>query len=363
MKKSPAYLLLSNGSIYQGSSFGSATDVDGEVVFATGMVGYPESLTDPSYRGQILTFTYPLIGNYGIPKTGFESNHIQARAVVVQQYEDEYSHWQATKSLHTWLEKEGIPGITGIDTRALTKELRTHGVLAGRIIQGDANALTEAKKQKLIKAIVDPNSTNLVAEVSVKKPVIYRAGKKQILLVDCGVKQSIIDNFVDRGITVKRVPWDYDFTGELEEFDGLFISNGPGDPKQCKATIKHVEAALKTNIPQFGICLGSQIQGLASGAKTYKLKFGHRGQNQACVIEGSQRAILTSQNHGYAVKESSVPKEWEVLFRNVNDNSVEGLYHKTKPFFSVQFHPEAAPGPSDANYLFDKFIELIKTNA
>ncbi len=348
----PAKLKLEDGTVFTGTSFGFPESGNGEVVFNTGMVGYPESLTDPSYRGQILTYTYPLIGSYGVPKKELESKEIQVRGVIVSQYEAIPSHWESAYSLGEWLNAQGIPAITGIDTRALTKKLREHGVMLGQILIGN-------DKPKRFSSLIDPNTINLSAEVSIDKPRWYGKGKKQILLVDCGVKMNIIRNFVARGIRVKRVPWDYDFTEELKDFDGLFISNGPGDPKMCKATITHVRKAMATNVPQFGICLGSQIQGLAAGAKTYKLKYGHRGQNQPCVLEGTAKAMLTSQNHGYAVRESSLPKGWKVLYRNANDNSVEGLEHASKPFFSVQFHPEAYPGPEDANVLFDRFIKQL----
>lgn len=348
----PAALQLEDGTVFNGFAFGSSRNSVGEVVFNTGMVGYPESLTDPSYRGQIIVYTYPLVGNYGVSKGPFESNRIQARGMIVANYQHNYSHWDATRSLHDWLTEEDIPAITGIDTRALTKKLRTTGVMLGQIVIDQTKAEKNTSWQ-------DPNETDLVSEVSVKKPIWHGKGKKTILLVDCGVKQSIINNLVDRELRVKQVPWDYNYTNELGDIDGIVLSNGPGDPKQCKATIAYAKMALTKKIPQFGICLGSQIQGLAAGAKTYKLKYGHRGQNQPCVYTGSVKCILTSQNHGYAVRESSLPRDWKVLFTNANDGSVEGIQHKTLPFFSVQFHPEANPGPEDSNSVFDDFIKLL----
>lgn len=346
-----AELILSDRSRFSGWSFGHEGTADGEVVFNTGMVGYPESLTDPSYRGQILTLTYPLVGNYGVPSADqFESNQLQISGLIVAEYTSQYSHWDAQQSLGAWLRTNGIPAIFGIDTRALTKKLRTHGVMLGRItVEGMIVRGT----------IVDPNQRNLVAEVSCTKPIWLGKGKKTVIVVDCGVKLSIISNLVRRGIRVKRVPWDYNFIPELDQVDGLLLSPGPGDPTSCVPTIAHVKAAFRHKLPMFGICLGSQIQGLAAGAKTYKLKFGHRAQNQPCVVEGTKHCILTSQNHGFAVAERTLPKAWQVSYRNANDHSVEGIRHRTKPWWSVQFHPEATPGPSDANVLFDEFVQAL----
>lgn len=348
----PAQLLLDDGTVLDGFSFGYEGGVDGEVVFNTGMTGYPESLTDPSYAGQILVCTYPLIGNYGIPAEQFErfeSGRAQISGLIVSQYEPNYSHWEAKQSLGEWLREQHVPAITGIDTRALTIRLRTHGVMLGRIVMG---AAAQSRKK-----MIDPNTVNLVAQVSCQTPEWYGCGKKTVAVVDCGVKLSIIRSLVVRGIRVHRVPWDYNFTGQLDHYDGVLLSNGPGDPTQCHATIQYTRQAFRSRKPIFGICLGSQIQALAAGAKTYKLKFGHRAQNQPCQIEGTQRCILTSQNHGYAVTEKTLPADWRVWFRNANDHSIEGLHHRTKPWYSVQFHPEAQPGPQDAAYLFDDFIK------
>ncbi|MDP3741906.1 MAG: glutamine-hydrolyzing carbamoyl-phosphate synthase small subunit, partial [Candidatus Micrarchaeota archaeon] len=276
----------------------------------------------------------------------FESNEIQVSGLIVADYSTEHNHWNSKISLGEWLKENNIPAITGIDTRALTKKLRENGVMLGKIVVGSDVPFS------------DPNKRNLVAEVSVKEKMIYRAGNKKVLLVDCGAKNNIIRSFINRGVTVIRVPWNYDFTNET--YDGLFISNGPGDPKQCIATIKHLQTALQQNKPIFGICLGHQLLALAAGADTYKLKYGHRGQNQPCIESGSKKCVITSQNHGYAVDETTLSKEWESLYRNANDNTNEGLQHKTKPFFSIQFHPEANPGPTDSEFLFDKFIEMVK---
>ena len=347
-------LVLQDGSVFEGFAFGSKKDVAGEVVFNTGMVGYPETLTDPTYRGQILTLTYPLIGNYGVPSNDkennmlkhFESDHIQIKGLIISDYSQNHSHWNSAKSLDQWLKEHGVPGIYGIDTRELTKKLREHGVMLGKIVVGeDIN-------------FEDPNMRNLVDEVSVKDKVIYQRGPIKILVIDTGCKNNIIRCFLDRDITVIRVPWDYDFADE--EYDGLFISNGPGDPKHCKKTVLHIREAMKNNKPIFGICLGNQLIGLAAGADTYKLKYGHRSQNQPCLEVGTKRCYITSQNHGYALDDTKLPKDWEVWFRNLNDNTNEGIRHKSKPFFSVQFHPEATPGPVDTEFLFDRFIEEVK---
>lgn len=364
IQRKKVYLRLENGKVFQGYSFGKYIDADGEVVFNTGMTGYPESLTDPSYSGQILVFTYPLIGNYGIPKfkfndksaklqNGFESGRIQVRGVIISNYSFDYSHFDAKYSLHEWLQENNIPGIFGIDTRELTKILRTRGVMLGEI--------TSQKPVSRFN-VSDPNDTNLAGDISVNMPVVYKPnnirGRKKILLIDCGVKNNIIRNFIKRGAEVIRVPHDYDPLRSEFDFDGIFISNGPGDPKQCKKTVRNTKNSFKLGVPIFGICLGSQILGLASGADTYKLKFGHRSQNQPCV-EKSGRCYITSQNHGYAVRTKTLPKDWEEWFVNNNDGSNEGVIHRSKPFFAVQFHPESSPGPNDTGWLFDMFMDLL----
>src|SRR3990167_7485840 len=310
-------LILSDGTVFLGQSFGAAFSTSGEVVFNTGMVGYPESLTDPSYYGQILVLTYPLQGNYGVPQKRFwESERIQVKGLIVQNYLDNPSHFESQKTLGQWLKEEGVPALQGIDTRALTIKLREHGVMLGRV---------EVKSQKLkVKSsgIYDPNSENL-----------FRS-------------------FVKRGVRVTRMPWDSDPLQAKFDFDGIFISNGPGDPKQAKQTIQNVKVLLDKNIPTFGICLGSQILALAAGGNTYKLKFGHRGQNQPVLDQNSKKAIITSQNHGFAVDMKSLGSDWKDWFVNLNDGTNEGIRHRSKPFMAVQFHPEASPGPTDASYLF-----------
>lgn len=351
-------LILKNGVTFEGRIFGAEKPSAGEIVFSTGMVGYPESITDPSYRGQILTFTYPLIGNYGIPseqknKYGFskffESEKIQVKGIIVSEYSLTSSHWRAEESLSDWLKSAGIPGITGIDTRALTKILRTEGSMPGKIVMEKENEID----------LYDPNLTNLVAEVSPQKPKTYKAGKKNVVMIDCGVKNNTIRNFLDRNITVIRVPWNYDFIEAGIKADGLFISNGPGDPALLKPTIDIIKKYLKLKKPVFGICLGNQLLAHAAGAKTYKMKFGNRSQNQPCQDTETERCYMTTQNHGFAIDRKTIPKGWKVWFENINDGTIEGIKHKTLPFSAVQFHPESYPGPMDTEYLFDQFAKQL----
>ncbi|VVB98781.1 GMP synthase [glutamine-hydrolyzing] subunit A [uncultured archaeon] len=357
-----ARLVLADGTSFEGESFGYPSSASGEVVFNTGMVGYPESLTDPSYAGQILCLTYPLIGNYGVPDKSlengliknFESHKIQIQGLVVNQYSEKYSHHSAKKSFGEWLKEEKIPAITGIDVRALTKLLRERGTMLGKIVVGENDV-----------EIWDPNKDNLVEKVSIHKPITYGNSRKKILLVDCGAKNNIIHSLLARNVMVIRVPWDYDFNskggdGEALDFDGILISNGPGDPKTCVETIQNIRKAMEQEIPVFGICLGNQLLALASGADTYKLKYGHRGQNQPAYIVGERKCFITSQNHGFAVNEATLQKGWEPWMRNANDDTNEGIRHKSKPFFSVQFHPEANPGPVDTAFLFDEFLKVLK---
>ncbi|MEO0292940.1 MAG: glutamine-hydrolyzing carbamoyl-phosphate synthase small subunit [candidate division WOR-3 bacterium] len=347
-------LILEDGSIFEGFSFGEEKNVSGEVVFNTGMVGYPETLTDPSYRGQILVLTYPLIGNYGVPgderEDGllkyFESEEIQVKGLVISDLSFDYSHWSARRSLMDWFKYSKIPGLYGIDTRMLTKRLREKGTMLGKIVFNNEDIEFD-----------NPNERNLVSEVSVKEVIEYKRSRKRIGLVDCGVKNNIIRAFLKRDISVIRYPWDFDFT--KDKIDGVLISNGPGDPKKCEATIENVRKAISKNIPILGICLGSQILGLAAGANTYKLKYGHRGQNQPCVEVGTRRCYITSQNHGYAVDAKTLPEDWREWFYNNNDQTNEGIIHLSKPFFGSQFHPEASPGPDDTEFIFDLFVRAL----
>lgn len=350
-----ATLLLKDGSKFHGFSFGAAKATAGEVVFNTGMVGYPESLTDPSYFGQILVLTYPLIGNYGVPvyshhrlQENFESFGIKVKGLVVSNCSENYSHYSANRSLGEWLTSEGIPGIYGIDTRSLTKKLREKGTMRGKIIVGAGDRIK----------FDDPNKRNVVSVVSIKNLEVYGNGKIRILIVDCGVKHSIIRALLKRNVQVIRIPWNYNFS-ELD-YDGLIISNGPGDPKLCKETIRNIRWAIEDEKPIMGICLGNQILALAAGADTYKLKYGHRSQNQPCIMKRTKKCFITSQNHGYAVKTNSLPAQWQEWFINANDKTNEGIIHKSKPFFAIQFHPEANPGPQDTEFLFDEFLNMIK---
>lgn len=345
----PFHLTLQNGRSFRGLGPSYQSDLKaGEVVFTTGMAGYPETLTDPSYCGQIVTFTYPLIGNYGVPdKKYWESEKIHAKGVIVNELCEHWDHWQGTESLLQWLKKEKVPIITGIDTRAVTKTLRQEGTLLGAI----------HTEQSPPQSYQDPHNEHLVAQVSIKEKRTYGRGKKVIVALDCGMKENIVRSLINDNVTLHRVPYNYDFTHE--PYDGLFISNGPGNPERCIETIPLIQSAFKKGKPIFGICLGTQLLALAAGAKTYKLPFGHRGHNQPCLEIESGRCFITSQNHGYAIKEDTLPDDWKVTFRNLNDQSIEGIAHKTHPFFAVQFHPEACPGPTDTAALFQQFYEML----
>lgn len=354
-------LLLSDGTEFHGKSFGYEQPVAGEVVFNTAMMGYPESLTDPSYAGQLLTMTFPLVGNYGVPpftfdkQTGLpdfmESDRIYASALIVSDYSEQHSHWNAVESLGEWLQREKVPGITGIDTRELTKVLREHGVMMGKILFDDEpNNVPEA----------DYEGVNFVDRVSVKEIVRYNEGAgRKVVLVDCGVKANIIRELIQRGVEVVRVPWNYDYTDM--EFDGLFLANGPGDPDMCSEAVEIIRKQMsRSRKPICGICMGNQLLSKAAGATIYKLKYGHRGHNQPVRMVGTEKCFITSQNHGYAVDARTLDKDWEELFVNMNDASNEGIRHKENPWFSSQFHPEACSGPVDTEFMFDKFVETLK---
>jgi carbamoyl-phosphate synthase small subunit len=352
-KEKPVSLVLENGVVFHGKSFGYDKPVAGEVVFNTAMVGYPESLTDPSYSGQILVSTFPLVGNYGVPEgkfidglsAFFESEKVQVSGFVISDYSFEYSHWNAAQSLSEWLIEHKVPGIYGIDTRELTKILREKGAMLGKIVFENEIEFH------------NPDKENQVAIVSCKEVITYGSGEKKVCLVDCGVKHNIIRCLLKRDVTVIRVPWDYDFN--TLEFDGLFVSNGPGNPDFCDVTVENIRKFMDTGKPIFGICMGNQLLSKAGGAKTYKLKYGHRSHNQPVRMANSNRCFVTSQNHGFAVDNDTLSSDWEPLFINMNDGTNEGIRHKSKPYFSCQFHPEAASGPTDTEFLFDDFVKML----
>ena len=352
-------LVLSDGTRFHGRSFGYEQPVAGEVVFNTAMMGYPESLTDPSYAGQMMTLTYPLVGNYGVPPftigndsiaTFMESDKIYASAIIVSDYSEQYSHWNATESLADWLKREGVPGITGIDTRELTKVLREHGVMMGQIIFDDEPDNIPTAEYEGI---------NWVDKVSCKDIIRYNEGAgRKVVLVDCGVKNNIIRCLVNRGVEVIRVPWNYDYTNM--EFDGLFLANGPGDPDMCVDAVEILKKQMSASRkPICGICMGNQLLAKAGGATIYKLKYGHRSHNQPVREVGTNRCYVTSQNHGYAVDAATLGNDWRELFVNMNDGSNEGIRHLSLPWFSSQFHPEACSGPVDTEFMFDRFIETL----
>ncbi len=345
----PAQLVLATGETFHGNTPAALQDIAfGEVVFSTGMVGYVESLTDPSYAGQIIVFTYPLIGNYGVSaQDTWESKKIHVKGAVFSELAPFFSNPTAEKSLVKWLEEQNIPYLTDVDTRALTKRLRKQGVIPGAIVP---NGLTPSSFE-------DFAAVPWIEEVSVKEPQEFGAGEKLIIAMDCGMKDNILRCLLSFPVRVKRVPFDYDFTDE--PYDGVFISNGPGDPALCGKSIAILKKVLAKQKPTFGICLGTQLMALAVGAKTYKLPFGHRSHNQPCLEVATQRCFLTSQNHSYAIDEATLPSDWRVSFRNLNDQSIEGIEHTHLPFYSVQFHPEAAPGPVDTQWLFQKFYDSL----
>ena len=369
-------LYLQDGSLFLGQFFGYPGETQGEVVFSTGMTGYPQSLTDPSYEGQILVLTYPLIGNYGVPNPvyikkilqNWESPCIHVRGLIVSSNVNDKSHWQAKKTLSQWLFENKIPALEGIDTRALTQKIREKGEMVGKI----AKLKTQNSKPQLkTKNFFNPNAINLAAKVSCKEPIIYKNGRKNILLIDCGVKHSIIKSLFDLKCTIIRIPWNWNMDlsktrlkqqagFSLQQISGAVISNGPGDPKKLGKTINLMREILKQKIPTLGICLGNQLLCLAAGGDTYKLKYGHRSANQPVRLCRTQKAYITSQNHSYAVKMKSLGSSWKEWFVNLNDGTNEGIKHKRLPFMSVQFHPEHSPGPVDTDFLFDTFLEAIK---
>lgn len=356
IKRKKASLILDDGSRFEGFCFGYEGSVAGEVVFNTAMTGYTESLTDPSYRGQMMVMTYPLIGNYGVPSNEkdeygiekyWESDRIHPLALIVSEYAESYSHWNAVESLDAWLKREGVVGLTGVDTRELAKILRQKGSMKGKIILDGSEDID----------FVDHNERNLVAEVSPKEVKIYGNGPKKVVLVDCGAKNNIVRKLIRPEITLYRVPWNYDFN--QIDFDGLFLSNGPGDPNMCSETVEHIRKAFAKEKPICGICMGNQLLASAAGATVSKMKYGNRSHNQPVQEVGTSNSFVTSQNHGYAVDASSLGDGWCEKYVNLNDGSNEGICHKTLPYFSAQFHPEACSGPTDTMFLFDEFLSKL----
>ncbi|WP_185863006.1 glutamine-hydrolyzing carbamoyl-phosphate synthase small subunit [Blattabacterium cuenoti] len=351
-----AILILEDGTRYEAYHFGAPISSSGEVVFNTAMTGYTESMTDPSYKGQILTYTYPIIGNYGIPSSSckeesisefYESDKIQISGLVISYYSNRPYHWNMNKTLSSWLYENGIPGLYGVDTRFLAKKLRKNGgSMLGKILMKNENL-----------PFYDPNQDNLSEKVSTHKKIIYGNGKYKILLVDFGLKNNILRCLLRRDCSIIRVPWDYDFT--KEEYDGLVLSNGPGNPKVYKKPIHYLRIVMKKKQPIFGICLGNQLLGIAAGGDTYKLKYAHRSHNQPVFSLKTGKSFITSQNHGYVLDTKHLSGEWKIFFKNLNDDTCEGIIHNYKPFFSVQFHPEASSGPKDTEFLFDFFIDSI----
>lgn len=361
-----ATFTIRDGPVFHGKSFGAKSNISGEAVFTTSLVGYPESMTDPSYRGQILVFTQPLIGNYGVPSSArdehgllkyFESPNIQCVGVVVADYAEKYSHWTAVESLSEWCAREGVPAISGVDTRAIVTHLREVGSSLARITIGEEYDADQDE------AFIDPEQINLVKKVSTKAPfhVSSTTGDMHIAVIDCGVKENILRSLVGRGASVTVFPYDFPIHKVSHHFDGVFISNGPGDPTHCQETVYHLSRLMESSqVPVMGICLGHQLLALAAGARTIKLKYGNRAHNIPALDLTTGQCQITSQNHGYAVDTPTLPAEFKEYFVNLNDGSNEGMIHKTRPIFSTQFHPEAKGGPMDSAYLFDMYIENVQ---
>lgn len=364
--KDRATFTIKNGPIHSGKSFGAKKNISGEAVFTTSLVGYPESMTDPSYRGQILVFTQPLIGNYGVPSSVkdefgllryFESPNIQAAGIVVADVAEQHSHWTAVESLAEWCQREGVPAISGVDTRAIVTYLREQGSSLARISIGEEYDADEDE------AYIDPEGINLVRRVSTKAPfhISSNLGDMHVALIDCGVKENILRSLVSRGASVTAFPYDYPIHKVAHHFDGVFISNGPGDPTHCQDTVYHLRKLIESSqVPVMGICMGHQLLALAAGARTIKMKYGNRAHNIPALDLTTGKCHITSQNHGYAIDATSLDPEWKEFFVNLNDASNEGMIHKSRPIFSAQFHPEAKGGPLDSAYLFDKYIECVR---
>ena len=369
--KKEALLLLEDGSTFFGRGFGAEVDAVGEVVFNTGMVGYPESMTDPSYAGQVLCFTYPLIGNYGVPPYSdrdeyglprfFESDSIKVKGIVVQEACQEPSHWASRKTLSKWMESEGVPGIEGVDTRALVARLREAGVMMG-IIAAGAESREKERIAELLARAESYAVQNFVKGVSVSKPVIHGSSDRKVVLLDCGTKYGIVRNLLKRGLQVVRLPYSSSYSTVMKHDPaGVVVCNGPGDPRILSETARCVGALVDSEVPVLGICLGEQVVGMSQGAETFKLKYVHRGQNKPCIDLGTGRGYVTSQNHGYALTERSLKRtDLQTWFVNADDKTVEGVLHAGKPCMAVQFHPEATPGPYDTVFVFDRFMAAME---
>jgi len=361
-------LVLEDGSVIQGMGFGAETEISGEVVFNTSMMGYPELLTDPSYLEQIVVMTYPILGSYGVPPNSirgdggvplhFESDSVKVKGFVVHSL-SRPSHWSNQKTLDEWLTEQGVPGIFGVDTRVLAQRLRNKGTMLGVLKVSSSPVNLDAAALR-VSGLQDPNKQDLVQKVSPKEPIYYDGKEKStIVIVDCGLKYGILRSLLAKGARVVRVPYDFPADKILEmNPQGVVISNGPGDPKIDLTTIETTRRLMETEIPIMGICLGAQILGLAAGAETYKLKFGHRAVNHPCMDLETGRCFITTQNHGYTIDRNSLENtDFLASFVNINDKTVEGIRHRKKPILGVQWHPESSPGPYDTRFLFDRFFE------
>ena len=366
-----ALLLLEDGSTFFGKGFGAQIDSVGEVVFNTGMVGYPESMTDPSYAGQVLCFTYPLIGNHGVPPYEdrdehglprfFESDSIKVRGLVVQEACEVPSHWASKMTLARWMESEGVPGIEGVDTRALVTRLREEGVMMGVLANGKGPT-ERTRLQDLLRKSKSYSAQNFVGGVSVTTPQVHGEGDRRVVVIDCGAKYGILRNLLKRGFQVVRLPYNSSYS-DVIRYDpaGVVVCNGPGDPRLLSETARCVGSLVDGGVPVLGICLGEQVVGMSQGAETFKLKYGHRGQNKPCVDLTTGRGYVTSQNHGYALSEETLRKtELRKWFVNADDGTIEGIYHESRPCMAVQFHPEATPGPYDTTFVFDRFLRATE---
>ena len=366
-----AAIVLDDQTVFEGEGFGYPTTVFGEAVFNTGMVGYTETLTDPSYGGQILVMTYPLVGNYGVPDRSkkdqygiplyFESDRIQVRGFVIHDLSRTASHWNMSMTLDQWLYSERVPGISGVDTRSLAKLLRTRGVRMAALSVSQ-NPIDTDNLIEGLKGAPPYTNERLVDTVSTSQTLQYGEAKRKVVVIDTGVKNAILRNVTKMGYAAIQVPYDAAIETILSHDPaGVIISNGPGDPLHCPQTIETTRALMEHKVPMLGICLGAQIISLAGGAKTYKLKYGHRGQNKSCLDVSTGQVYVTSQNHGYAIQESSLDtSDFDLWFTNTDDDTVEGIRHKDSPCIAVQFHPEASPGPYDCEFVFEELKTLME---